>query len=144
MKSIDILLAYPKPSHGMANNMTCLSIFFPGAMFEAQGKRVAHYDERFDPPEMLDDLICRSSEIGVSSFTVTQAGQGARILKRAKELNPGIVTGVGGFHARFNPEATLAEEKWRSRDVADFPCEEVESLIASQMRKRQSAIAEAS
>ncbi len=58
---------------------------------------------------MLDDLICRSSEIGVSCFTGTQAGQGARILKRAKELNPGIVTGVGGFHARFNPEATLAE-----------------------------------
>ena len=109
MKPIDMLLAYPKPSYDMANNLTCLSILFPGAMFEAEGKHVAYYDERFDPPEMLDDLVRDSSEIGVSCFTGTQTGQGARILKRAKELNPSIVTGVGGFHARFNPKDTLAE-----------------------------------
>ena len=95
MKKIDILLAYPKPTQDSPTQLTPLSILHPGAKFEAEGKTVAYFDERFDPPEMLDDLIRDSSEIGVSAFTGFQTGHAARILQRAKQLNPTIITGVG-------------------------------------------------
>ena len=100
MKKIDILLAYPKPTDDSPTQLTPLSILYPGAYFEAQGKRVAYYDQRFDPPEMLDELIKNSKEIAVSAFTGSQAGHAARILKRAKKLNQNIITGVGGYHPR--------------------------------------------
>ena len=100
MKKIDMLLAYPKPTDDSPTQPTPLSILHPGAYFEAQGKTVAYFDERFDSPEMLDDLIKDSSEIGVSAFTGFQVGHAARILQRAKQLNPSIITGVGGYHPR--------------------------------------------
>jgi len=107
--TIDILLAYPKPTTDSPNRLTPLSILFPGAMFEKQGLKVAYFDERFDSEEMLIDLIKHSKEIGVSAFSGYQAGRAARILKKAKGINPSIITSVGGHHPRILPEQVLAE-----------------------------------
>ncbi len=104
-----MLLVYPKPTTDSPLNLTPLSILFPGTMFEKQGLRVAYFDERFDSQNMLTDLIKKSKEIGVSTFTGYQTGRAANILKLAKELNPGIVAGLGGHHARLLPEQVLAE-----------------------------------
>jgi len=109
MKTIDILLAFPIPSFESPNIMTPLSILFPGALFEKQGKKVACFDERFDSQEMLVDLIKHSKEIGVSAFTGYQSKHAAMILEKAKKINPKIVTGVGGVHARILSEQVLAE-----------------------------------
>jgi hypothetical protein len=110
MSKIDMLMVYPKPTADSPTQLTPLSILHPGAWFEAQGMEVAYFDERFDPPEMLDDLIKDSKEIGVSAFTGFQVGHAARILKRAKQLNPSIVTGVGGYHARTVGAAEVLAE----------------------------------
>lgn len=110
MKKIDMLLAYPKPTEDSPTQLTPLSILYPGALFESQGLEVAYYDERYDPPEMLDDLIRDSREIGVSAFTGSQTGHAARILRRAKQVNPSIITGVGGYHPRMvGADEVLAE-----------------------------------
>jgi radical SAM superfamily enzyme YgiQ (UPF0313 family) len=102
-------LVYPKPSNESPLKFVPLSILFPGALFESQGKRVEYFDERFDSEEMLIDLIKHSKEIGVSSYTGYQTGRAARVLKLAKKVKPDIVTGLGGFHARLLPEQVLAE-----------------------------------
>ena len=110
MPKYDVLLAYPKPTDDSPTLLTPLSILYPGALFESKGKKVAYFDQRFDSQEMLDELILCSDEIGVSCFTGRQAGHAARILKRAKKLKPGIITGVGGHHPRtVGSEEILAE-----------------------------------
>ncbi len=130
MKKIDMLMAYPKPTQDSPVRLTPLSILYPGAMFEAEGKNVAYFDERFDPPEMFDNLVRDSREIGVSAFTGFQTGQAARLLKRARELNPGIVTGVGGHHARILTDQVQAEpfvdKVWPNRIYGEdlFPLNE--------------------
>ncbi len=130
MANIDMLLVFPKPTSDSPVRLTPLSILYPGAWFESQGKRVAYYDERYDPPEQLDDLIRSSAEIGVSAFTGYQVGRAARILQRARRLNPAIVTGVGGHHARILPEQVLAEsfvdKVWPERSYGEhlFPYNE--------------------
>jgi radical SAM superfamily enzyme YgiQ (UPF0313 family) len=109
MKKIDILLVYPRPTTDSPLRLTPLSILFPGAMLEKQGLKVAYYDERYDPDEMLVEFIKDSKEIGVSAFTGYQSGRAAAILKRAKVINPDIITGVGGHHARLLSEQVLSE-----------------------------------
>jgi len=37
---------------------------------------------------------------------------------------------------KIEPYVKLAQEKWRKRDMDDFPCSEVESLISEQIRVR--------
>ncbi len=127
MKKIDMLLAYPKPTTDSPLKLTPLSILFPGAMFEHKGMSVEYFDERFDSQEMLIDLIKRSNEIGVSAFTGYQAGRAADILMKAKEVNPDIVTGVGGHHAIILPDQVLSEpfvdKVWPERQYGEnlFP-----------------------
>ncbi len=106
---LDMVMAYPLPTSDSPFNLTPLSILYPGKMFEDKGMRVEYWDARWDPPEMLDDLIKDTKEIGVSCFTGYQCGHAADILERAKRLNPGIVTHVGGHHARLCPEDVKAE-----------------------------------
>lgn len=131
MAKFDMLMAYPKPTDDSPTQLTPLSILFPGTLFESQGKRVAYYDQRFDPPEMLDDLIRESAEIGVSAFTGNQCGHAARMLKHAKTLNPSIITGVGGYHPRMvGANEILAEpfvdKVWMERSYGEelFPYNE--------------------
>lgn len=109
MNNIDILLAYPKPTTDSPVKLLPLSILFPGALLESRGLKVEYFDERFDSDEMLADLIKQSKEIGVSAFTGYQTGRAARILKLAKKINPDIIAGVGGHHARLLTEQVLAE-----------------------------------
>ena len=109
MKTIDILLVYPKPTMDSPVKLTPLSILFPGVLFEKQGLRVVYFDERYDSAEMFIDLVKHSKEIGVSAFTGYQTVRAARILKKAKEINPRIITGVGGHHARLLPGQVLSE-----------------------------------
>lgn len=109
MKTIDLLLVYPKPTSDSPVKLTPLSILFPGALFTEQGLEVNYYDERFDSQEELVELIIHSREIGVSSFTGYQSGRAAAILRLAKEINPRIVTGVGGHHARLQPQQVINE-----------------------------------
>ena len=129
-KKVDMLLVYPRPTDDSPVQLTPLSILFPGAMFEAEGKTVAYFDQRFDPPEMLDQLTQDSNEIGVSAFTGFQCGRAARILLRAKRLNPEIVTHVGGHHARLLADQVLAEpfvdNVWPERSYGEdlFPFNE--------------------
>lgn len=106
----DITLAYPKPTNDSPVSLTPLSILYPGALFESQGKKVAYFDARFDSDEMLEELIMNSKEIAVSAFTGYQTGQAADILIKAKQLNPDIITAVGGYHAQIFPEDVLAED----------------------------------
>jgi len=126
----DIVLAYPKPSNDSPVKLTPLSILFPGTLFEKNGLKVAYYDERFDSEDMLIELIKNSKEIGVSAFTGYQAGQAIAILEKAKAINPAIITGVGGHHARILPEQVLAEpavdKVWAERSYGDdlFPYNE--------------------
>lgn len=127
MSQIDYLLVYPKTTTDSPLNLTPLSILFPGALFESEGKLVEYHDCRFDSDERLDELIKNSKEIGVSAFTGYQAGEAADILERAKQLNPAVITGVGGHHARILPEQTLAEpfvdKVWANRAYGEhlFP-----------------------
>ena len=107
--SLDILLAYPRPAEESPAAYTPLSILFPGAMFEAEGKSVAYWDERFDSQEEFDALAKEAGEVGVSAFTGTQAGRAARLLQRAKRLNPRVIGAVGGHHARILPDQVGAE-----------------------------------
>jgi radical SAM superfamily enzyme YgiQ (UPF0313 family) len=109
MKNFDMLMAYPKPTRDSPVKLTPLSILYPGAMFENEGKRVAYYDERFDSPELFDDLVRQSKEIGVSAFTGFQTGTAARLLKRAKNIDSKIITNVGGHHARILSDEVMAE-----------------------------------
>ena len=106
---IDMLMVYPLPTTDSPALLTPLSILFPGAMFEQAGLQVEYFDERFDSPDLLVDLIKNSAEIGVSAFTGYQTGRAADILIKAKEINPGIITGVGGHHAIILPDQVLAE-----------------------------------
>ena len=108
-KGIDWVLAYPMPTRDSPTQLTPLSIMYPGAMLEAEGKGVEYWDARWDSPEMLDDLIRDADNIGVSAFTGYQTGEAARILMRAKELKPSITTHVGGHHARLCTEDVKAE-----------------------------------
>ena len=127
MGRIDFLLVYPQPTSDSPVRLTPLSILYPGALFESQGKTVAYYDERYDPPEMLDELICESTEIGVSAFTGYQVGRASRILERAKRIKPSIITGVGGHHARILPDQVKVEpfvdKVWPERQYGEhlFP-----------------------
>lgn len=128
--TIDMLLAYPRPSADSPICLTPLSILFPGAMFEQQGLTVAYYDERFDSEDLFVDLVKQSKEIGVSAFTGYQTGRAAALLEKAKQVNSSIVTGVGGHHARILPEQVLAEpfvdKVWKNRYYGEelFPYNE--------------------
>jgi len=106
---LDVLLAYPRPAEESPAAYTPLSILFPGALFESQGKSVALWDERFDPIEHFDALAKDAVEVGVSAFTGTQAGRAARLLQRAKRINPRVIGAVGGHHARILPEEVARE-----------------------------------
>jgi len=57
-----VTLAYPLPTRDSPVKLTPLSILYPGAMWEAQGKTVYYWDERFDDPDQLDDWILRSTD----------------------------------------------------------------------------------
>ena len=46
----------------------------------------------FDSPELFDDLVRQSKEIGVSAFTGFQTGSAARLLKRARNIDSKIIT----------------------------------------------------
>lgn len=70
-------------------------------MFEDQGLTVEYWDARYDPPEMLDDLLKEAKQVGVSAFTGYQCGHASDILERAKQFNPKIITHLGGHHARL-------------------------------------------
>lgn len=108
-KPIDMLMVYPSPCLDSPFNLTALSIMYPGAMFEEQGMTVEYLDMRWDTEEELEAKIKESKQIGVSAFTGYQCGRAADIMIRAKELNPKIVTNLGGHHARMCPEDVRAE-----------------------------------
>lgn len=108
-KEFDILMAYPKPTKDSPVCLVPLSILFPGTLFKSQGKKVAYFDQRFDSQEMIEDLIVRSKEIGVSTMTGYQTGKAADILMKAKQLNPDIITGVGGTHVLAVGKQVLKE-----------------------------------
>lgn len=108
-KKIDIVLAYPRPTKDSPVKLTPLSVLFPGVYFKSLGMRVEYFDERFDPKEELERLIKDSKEIAVSAMTGFQTGQAAAILMMAKKINPDIVTGVGGHHARILTKEVLDE-----------------------------------
>jgi hypothetical protein len=118
-KGLDVVMAYPLPTTDSPFNLTPLSILYPGKMFEDQGKTVEYWDQRWDSQDMLDDYIREAKEIGVSCFTGTQCSFASDILKRAKELNPRIVTHVGGHHAQHCGDDVAKEpfvdHVWRER-----------------------------
>lgn len=123
----DILLAYPIPTTDSPVRLTPLSILFPGAMFEAEGKRVVYWDERWDSEEIFAELVKQSTEIGVSAFTGIQAGRAIRLIDRAKKDNPKIIAGVGGHHARTCPDQvqreSLVDKIWAGNSYGEhlFP-----------------------
>ena len=108
-KGLDVLMAYPLPTTDSPFSLTPLSILYPGKMFEDQGLRVEYWDARFDSPEMLEDLMHDTKQVAVSCFTGHQCAYAADILIRAKEIDPGIITHVGGHHARLQTEQVKAE-----------------------------------
>lgn len=125
-----VTLAYPLPTRDSAVRLTPLSILYPAALFESQNRTVYLWDERYDSLEQLDDYIRRSTDFGVSSFTGYQAGQAARLLKRAKKVNPSVTNHLGGYHARTCPEQCSREpfvdQLWLERSYGEqlFPYNE--------------------
>lgn len=109
MAKLDKLLVYPRPTQDSPVKLTPLSILYPGALYESQGLQVGYFDDRFDPPEMLEEMIADAEEVAVSAFTGYQVGRAAEILKLAKRIKPSVTTGVGGHHARILPDQVLAE-----------------------------------
>lgn len=99
-KKLDVLMVYPLPTTDSPFNLTPLSILYPGKMFEDQGLRVEYWDQRWDSWDMLEDLIRDANQVAVSAFTGNQCSFAADILMRAKEINPKIITHVGGHHAQ--------------------------------------------
>lgn len=122
-----VTLAYPLPTRDSPVKLTPLSILYPGALWEREGKTVHYWDERFDDPEQLDAWILESTDFAVSAFTGYQCGQAARLLKRAKRLNPAVTTHLGGYHARLLPEQCSREpyvdQVWLERSYGEhlFP-----------------------
>lgn len=125
-----VVLAYPLPTRDSPVRLTPLSILYPGALFEAHGAEVQYWDERYDDPGQLDEWLLGATDFGVSSFTGYQCGQAARLLKRAKKLNPSITNHLGGYHARLLPEQCKREpfvdEIWVDRSYGEhlFPYNE--------------------
>ena len=99
-KGLDVVMAYPLPTTDSPFSLTPLSILYPGKMWEDQGLRVEYWDQRWDSWEMLEDLLRDTKQVGVSAFTGHQCAFAADILMRAKEINPDIITHVGGHHAQ--------------------------------------------
>lgn len=108
-KPIDMLMVYPTPCVDSPNNLTPLSIMYPGKMFEDQGMSVKYIDLRWDSQEMLEDMLRESAQVGISCFTGYQCGRAADIAIRAKEINPKITVNIGGHHARMVPEDVRRE-----------------------------------
>ncbi len=107
---IDMLMAYPRPTKDSPVKLTPLSILYPGVWHQSKGLKVEYFDQRFDDISLFDELAARSKEIGVSAITGYQCGEAAYLLKRAKKINPKIIAGVGGHHARLVSEQVLKEE----------------------------------
>ena len=126
-KPIDFLLVYPNPSEDSPVALTALSILYPGAMLEAQGKRVEYIDLRWDSWEMMEQMIRDSAEVGVSCFTGRQCARAAEVLERVRQIDTKIVTHVGGHHARLCPEDVKREPNvdvvWPERSYGEelFP-----------------------
>lgn len=126
-KPIGMLMVYPSPCLDSPFNLTALSILQPGAMFEAEGIKVEYLDMRWDSEQQLEDMIKDSAQIGVSAFTGYQCGRAAEILQRAKQINPKIITNIGGHHVRMCPDDVRAEPfvdvVWPERSYGDdlFP-----------------------
>jgi len=124
---LDWIFAYPLPTSDSPFSLTPLSIMFPGKMMEDQGCTVEYWDARWDPPEMLDDYIREAKNIGVSAFTGHQCAYAADILERAKQINPKIITHIGGHHARLCTEDVKREpfvdQVWPNRSYHEhsFP-----------------------
>ncbi len=118
-----ITLAYPQPTRDSATKLTCLSILYPGMLFEAQGHEVYYWDQRYDEPGLLDEYIQRSDKFGTSAFTGLQCGEAALLLKHAKAIKPSITTMLGGYHARLLPDQVRQEpfvdEVWAERTYGE-------------------------
>ena len=129
-KPIDWTLIYPIPTEDSPVTLTPLSIMYPGAMLEAEGKRVAYVDLRWDDWDMMEQLIKDSANVGVSAFTGKQCARAAEILERVKQIDKRIVTHVGGHHARLCPEDVAAEPNvdvvWKEKSYGEdlFPFSE--------------------
>src|SRR3990167_3207425 len=131
---LDWLLAYPLPTTDSPFGLTPLSIMQPGAMFQAQRKSVKYFDQRYDPPEMFDDLVREAKNIGVSCFTGKQSAYASDLLYRAREINPLAWRHVGGHHARLCAEDVKAEpivdhvwpERWYGEEY--FPWSDEDRL----------------
>mgnify|MGYP001570771576 FL=1 len=108
-QKLDWLLAYPLPSTDSPFGLTPLSIMQPGAMFRARGKSVRYFDQRYDPPEMFDELAREATNVGVSCFTGKQSAYASDLLSRVREINVKAYTHVGGHHARLCTEDVRAE-----------------------------------
>lgn len=119
-----VTLAYPIPTRDSPVKLTPLSILYPGKMWQAEGREVFFWDERFDPLEQLDEWLLRSTDFATSAFTGYQCGAAARLLKRAKRLNPAITNHLGGYHARLLPEQVAREpyvdEVWPERNYGEW------------------------
>lgn len=135
MAKLDWLLAYPNPTDDSPYALTPLSIMQPGAMFRAKGQTVKYFDQRFDPSEMFDSLVKDAENVGVSCFTGKQSAYASDLLTRAKELNPKIITHVGGHHARLCTDDVKREpmvdnvwpERWYGENF--FPWDEEDKRL---------------
>src|SRR3989338_1180621 len=106
---IDCALVYSTPSLDSPAKGPALSIFYPGVVLEKSGFEVEYSDERFDNRQHTEKLIKNSLVIGVSSMTGFQLGEAQRILKTAKEINPNIITLLGGVHPSMLPDQCIRE-----------------------------------
>ena len=110
VKSIDCLLAFPRPTRDSPLQEVALSIFCLGAYLEKRGFVVDYIDERFDPPERVHELAKKALAIGVSTMTGFQLVETKRILLKVREDNPGIITIVGGVHPTLMPSECIKQE----------------------------------
>ena len=72
----------------------------------ARGVDSEIWDERVGGLDRFDQLIKDGGSMGITMFTGYQTHSGYELLKRAKRVNPDIVTVVGGPHATALPDQT--------------------------------------
>ena len=85
----------------------CLSIAAP---LEKLGLEYEIYDERVQDKQVFYEAIKSTGIVGISMFTGYQTHRAYDILKEIREINPDIITIVGGPHVSALPEQTVKSE----------------------------------
>ena len=114
-----IVLVFPHIDDEKEHHHIPLSALSVSAPLQRLGVPFEIFDQRVEAPERLDALLAEAFVVGVTMFTGFQTHCGYEILKKAKEVRPGVITVAGGPHITALPEQA-AEDPYVDYAVAGF------------------------